>query len=85
VAAGSGASTMAALKARPMVARDFEPLFKLEHMLKDVRHCIAEAEALGVDLPLAKLAESLYSEAAEKGLGSRDFAAVIEVLAPRNP
>ena len=85
VAAGSGASTMATLKAAPMVERDFEPLFKLEHMLKDVRHCIAEADALGVDLPMAKLAESLYSRAAENGLGSRDFAAVMEVVAPRNP
>ena len=80
VAAGSGASTMATLKAGPMVDREFDPLFKLEHMLKDIRHCIAEADALGVDLPVAKLAESLYSKAAEKGLGSRDFAAVIEVL-----
>jgi 3-hydroxyisobutyrate dehydrogenase-like beta-hydroxyacid dehydrogenase len=84
VAAGSGASTMATLKAGPMVARDFDPLFKLEHMLKDVRHCIAEAEALGADLKVAKLAESLYSEADSKGLGSRDFAAVIEVIAPEN-
>ena len=32
-----------------------------------------EAEALGVDLPLAELAESLYSQAAENGLGSRRF------------
>ena len=84
VAAGSGASTMLALKAKPMIERDFEPLFKLEHMLKDVRHCIAEADALGVDLPVAKLVESLYSQAAENGLGSRDFAAVIEVIGPRN-
>ena len=80
VAAGSGASAMVTLKAGPMIERDLDPLFKLEHMLKDVRHCIAEAEALGVDLPMAKLAESLYSRADQKGLGSRDFAAVIEVL-----
>jgi len=79
VAAGSGASTMLALKARPMLERDFEPLFKLEHMLKDVRHCLAEAKRLGVDLPLAERAERLYAKAAERGLGERDFAAVIEV------
>ena len=28
---------------RPMIERDFDPLFKLEHMLKDVRHMLAEA------------------------------------------
>jgi 3-hydroxyisobutyrate dehydrogenase-like beta-hydroxyacid dehydrogenase len=80
VGAGSGASTMLALKAGPMIERDLDPLFKLEHMLKDVRHCIREADALGVELPVAKLAESLYSQAAENGLGQRDFAAVIDVI-----
>src|SRR4051812_28578229 len=79
IASGSGASTMLALKAGPMIERDFDPLFKLDHMLKDVRHCIAEADALGVDRPLARLAESLYARAAAEGLGGRDFAAVIEV------
>jgi 3-hydroxyisobutyrate dehydrogenase-like beta-hydroxyacid dehydrogenase len=83
VASGSGASTMLALKAEPMIERDFEPLFKLEHMLKDVRHCIREADALGVDLPVAKAVESLYSQAAESGLGGEDFAAVIEAITPK--
>jgi 3-hydroxyisobutyrate dehydrogenase len=78
--AGSGASAMLDLKARPMIERDLDPLFKLEHMLKDVRHCLAEARELGVELPLAERAERLYAEAAERGLGERDFAAVVEVL-----
>jgi 3-hydroxyisobutyrate dehydrogenase-like beta-hydroxyacid dehydrogenase len=85
VASGSGASTMLALKAEPMIERDFDPLFKLEHMLKDVRHCIREADALGVELPVAKAVESLYSRAAENGLGGQDFAAVIEVIGPKSP
>ena len=82
VAAGSGASAMQKLKAGPMLERDLDPLFKLEHMLKDVRHCLAEARALGVELPLAERAERLYARAGERGLGERDFAAVIEVLDP---
>ena len=81
VGAGSGNSAMAELKAKPMLERDLDPLFKLEHMLKDVRHCIAEAEGLGVELPLARAAARLYAAAAERGLGERDFAAVIEVTA----
>ena len=85
VASGSGASTMLSLKAEPMIERDFEPLFKLEHMLKDVRHCIREADALGVDLPVAKAVESLYSRAAEIGLGGQDFAAVIEGIGRKSP
>jgi 3-hydroxyisobutyrate dehydrogenase-like beta-hydroxyacid dehydrogenase len=77
VASGSGNSAMVALKAEPMLSGDLEPLFKLEHMLKDVRHCLAEAEGLGIGLRLAESAERLYTEAGEKGLGGRDFAAVI--------
>jgi 3-hydroxyisobutyrate dehydrogenase-like beta-hydroxyacid dehydrogenase len=85
VAAGSGASAMLELKAQVMLDRDFEPLFKLEHMLKDVRHCIAEAEALGLELRVAKLVESIYAEAAANGLGERDFAAVADVTGGNSP
>jgi 3-hydroxyisobutyrate dehydrogenase-like beta-hydroxyacid dehydrogenase len=76
MAAGSGNSTMLQLKAGPMLEHDLDPLFKLEHMLKDVRHCLREAEALGVRLPVAMEAERLYARAAENGLGERDFAAI---------
>jgi 3-hydroxyisobutyrate dehydrogenase-like beta-hydroxyacid dehydrogenase len=85
MAAGSGASAMLELKAEPMLERDFEPLFKLEHMLKDVRHCLREAEALGVRLPLAEVAERLYASAEDSGLGERDFAAVIETVQTVRP
>ncbi len=81
VAAGSaGNSTVLALKGRPMLDRSFEPLFKLEHMLKDVRHCIAEAETLGVELRLGSFAEGFYAEADRQGHGEEDFAAVIRAL-----
>ena len=75
--ASAGASAVLTLKGKPMFEGDFEPLFKLEHMLKDVRHCLAEAEALGVDLSLGNDAESLYAQATVEGHGEEDFAAVI--------
>ncbi len=77
--AGSSGSTMMELKAQAMLDADFEPLFKLEHMLKDVRHCLAEARALGIDLKLAGLAERLYAAGVEAGHGEQDFAAVVTV------
>jgi 3-hydroxyisobutyrate dehydrogenase-like beta-hydroxyacid dehydrogenase len=82
VASGSaGASAMVTLKGEPMFEERFEPpLFKLEHMLKDVRHCIAEARALGIELRLGALAETLYAKAAGEGLGEKDFAAVYSAL-----
>ena len=43
--AGAGASFMLELKAGPMRAHDYDTLFKLEHMLKDVRLCIEAAQA----------------------------------------
>jgi 3-hydroxyisobutyrate dehydrogenase len=81
VAAGSaGNSTILALKGHPMFERDLRPLFKLEHMLKDVRHCLDEARALGVELRLGSLVEPLYAKAAESGHAEDDFAAVIRAL-----
>jgi 3-hydroxyisobutyrate dehydrogenase len=82
VASGSaGASAMVALKGEQMFEERFEPaLFKLEHMLKDLRHCIAEAHALGIELKLGALAETLYARAADEGLGEMDFAAVYSAL-----
>jgi 2-hydroxy-3-oxopropionate reductase len=68
------------LKGRPMFDRDFTPLFKLEHMLKDVRHCLDEAQALGVELRLGSLVEPLLARAAESGHAEDDFAAVIRAV-----
>jgi 3-hydroxyisobutyrate dehydrogenase-like beta-hydroxyacid dehydrogenase len=77
--AGSSGSTMLELKGEPMVEHHFEPLFRLDHILKDVRHCLEEAKALGVELRLAEVAERLYAQAAEQGHGDEDFAAVVVV------
>jgi 3-hydroxyisobutyrate dehydrogenase len=81
VAGGSaGNSTVLLLKGRPMFERSFEPLFKLEHMLKDVRHCLAEARQLGLELELAQFAERLYARAAGEGHGGEDFAAIVTAV-----
>jgi len=78
VAAGSaGASGMLNLKGRPMFEEHWQPaLFKLEHMLKDLRHTLEEAGALGIELQLPALAETFYARAADAGHGEEDFAAI---------
>jgi 3-hydroxyisobutyrate dehydrogenase-like beta-hydroxyacid dehydrogenase len=78
IGAGSGASAMLDLKAQPIIERDYKPLFKLGHMLKDVRHCLAEAEALGVPMRVSAATETLYAEADDAGRYDDDFAAVAE-------
>jgi 3-hydroxyisobutyrate dehydrogenase-like beta-hydroxyacid dehydrogenase len=85
VAASSGGSTMLDLKAGPMLEHDYEPLFKLEHMLKDVRHCLDEAKRLGTPTQLGSAAERLYAWADRHGLGEQDFAAVMAAVEQESP
>jgi 3-hydroxyisobutyrate dehydrogenase len=78
--AGSGGSAMLALKAGPMRRHDYETLFKLEHMLKDVRLCLEEGQAVGAPFTFAAHAREILTAAAGRGLGEADFAALVEVL-----
>ena len=78
--AGSGASTMLELKAGPMRSHDYTTLFKLDHMLKDVRLCLEEGQAAGVPFTFAALTREILSAASGRGHGDDDFAALIEVL-----
>jgi 3-hydroxyisobutyrate dehydrogenase-like beta-hydroxyacid dehydrogenase len=80
--AGSGASKMLTLKATPMREHDFTPLFKLEHMLKDVRLALDAAESAGVGhaLAAARHAAELLATAAAEGYAERDFAALLAAV-----
>ena len=80
VGAGSGASAMLELKAGPMRAHDYTTLFKLDHMLKDVRLCLEEAEAAGAPFPLAALTRETLATASGFGFGEQDFAALLEAV-----
>ena len=78
--AGSGGSAMLDLKAGPMRAHDYTTLFKLEHMLKDVRYCLEEAQAAGVPFPAAAFAREILSGGMGRGHADDDFAALVEVI-----
>jgi 3-hydroxyisobutyrate dehydrogenase len=80
VKASAGGSTMLELKAGPMRSHDYTPLFKLEQMLKDVRLCLEEGQALGAPFPFAALTREILTAAKGRGYGGDDFAALIEVL-----
>lgn len=82
--AGSGGSTMLGLKAQPMRDHDWTTLFKLDHMLKDVRLCLEEAATAGVSFPAAQDARDVLAAASERGLGEADFAALTEVVEARS-
>jgi 3-hydroxyisobutyrate dehydrogenase-like beta-hydroxyacid dehydrogenase len=76
----SGASTMLDLKARPMLEHDWTTLFKLEHMLKDVRLALEQAHESKVPYPAAADAAQLLEGGMARGLADADFASVLEVL-----
>jgi 3-hydroxyisobutyrate dehydrogenase-like beta-hydroxyacid dehydrogenase len=80
VGSGSGASTMMTLKAGPMRAHDYSTLFKLDHMLKDVRLCLAEAAEHDVPFSLAGAAEAILAHSSALGHGEDDFAALLAAL-----
>jgi 3-hydroxyisobutyrate dehydrogenase-like beta-hydroxyacid dehydrogenase len=78
--AGSGGSAMLGLKAGPMRAHDYATLFKLEHMLKDVRLCLEEGQAAGVPFPAAAAVREALTAGMGRGLGDADFAAIVEMV-----
>ena len=81
--AGSGASAMLELKEGPMREHDYTTLFKLEHMLKDVRLCLEEAEAAGVGMEFVEETRRSSPRRTSAGLGEQDFAALLEVVEER--
>jgi 3-hydroxyisobutyrate dehydrogenase-like beta-hydroxyacid dehydrogenase len=83
MSAGSGGSAMLELKSPAMLAHDYTTLFKLEHMLKDLRLCLAEAEAVGHGFGYAADVAEVLQAAADRGLAEQDFVALLEVLEER--
>ncbi|MFP5362840.1 MAG: NAD(P)-dependent oxidoreductase [Thermoleophilia bacterium] len=80
MAKGSGGSAMLDLKAGAMRAHDYTTLFKLEHMLKDVRLCLEEAEAANVPFGAAARARDVLVAGMARGHAGDDFAALFEAL-----
>ncbi|HLY48953.1 MAG TPA: NAD(P)-dependent oxidoreductase [Solirubrobacteraceae bacterium] len=60
--------------------RTIRPFFKLEHMLKDVRLCLEEGQAVGAPFAFAALTREILTAAMGRGLAEADFSALIEVL-----
>jgi 3-hydroxyisobutyrate dehydrogenase-like beta-hydroxyacid dehydrogenase len=77
---GSGGSAMLDLKAGAMRSHDYATLFKLEHMLKDVRLCIEAAQAADVPFAAASRARDVLVAAMARGHADDDFAALVEAL-----
>jgi 3-hydroxyisobutyrate dehydrogenase-like beta-hydroxyacid dehydrogenase len=75
---GSGASAQMQMKSGAMREHDYTTLFKTEHLLKDVRLCLEEAQAAGVPFPAAAHARDMLAATMGRGHAADDYAALIE-------
>jgi 3-hydroxyisobutyrate dehydrogenase-like beta-hydroxyacid dehydrogenase len=75
---GSGASAQMGMKSGAMREHDYTTLFKTEHLLKDVRLCLEEAQAAGVPFPAAAHARDVLAATMGRGHGADDYASLIE-------
>jgi len=75
---GSGGSAQLQMKSGPMREHDYKTLFKTEHLLKDVRLCLEEAQAAGVPFPAAAHARDLLAATMGRGHAADDYASLIE-------
>jgi 3-hydroxyisobutyrate dehydrogenase-like beta-hydroxyacid dehydrogenase len=74
------AAPMFETKGATTIAGNFAPRFFLGHMLKDIRLALAAGRASGTPVPVAELADELFTRAAKMGLGNEDYSAVIKEL-----
>jgi 3-hydroxyisobutyrate dehydrogenase len=75
---GSGASAQMQMKSGPMREHDYTTLFKTEHLLKDVRLCLEEAQEAGIPFPAAAHARDMLAATMGRGYRADDYASLIE-------
>ena len=80
---GAADSRMAQLKLQPMIERQYDTLFRLDHMIKDVDFALKLAEAEGTPFDYAAQTRELMAEASSEGFGEVDFASLYEALQAR--
>lgn len=74
---------MSEKKAYKMIKEDFEPTFTLTNLKKDLDTINEAANAFGLNLPMAKMANAIYSDAVDKGFGNLDYTAILAYLKER--
>jgi len=80
LASGALASPLLRLKGEAILRNNFEPLFSLKHMAKDVHLAVEESQRERLDAPLSRLLDGLFQEAQRRNFGEEDYAALIKVL-----
>jgi 3-hydroxyisobutyrate dehydrogenase-like beta-hydroxyacid dehydrogenase len=80
---GAAASWQMENRARTMAAGEFEFGFAVEWMRKDLAICLAEADRLGVSIPVAALVDQFYARVEARGGNRWDTSSLIDLV--QNP
>ena len=67
-------------KAYKMIKESYEPTFTLANLKKDLDTINDAAESCNAELPMAKLARKIYSDAKEAGFGDIDYTGILEYI-----
>lgn len=77
---GALASPLLRSKGEAILKDNFEPLFSLKHMAKDVHLAVEEAQRERLEAPLSRLLDGLFQEAQRRSFGDEDYAALIKIF-----
>ncbi|MFG1999098.1 2-hydroxy-3-oxopropionate reductase [Spirillospora sp. NPDC048911] len=80
IAGGLAASRILEIKRDTMLARRFEPGFRIDLHHKDMGIASAAARSAGVSLPMTALVAQLIAAARAKGYGSLDHSALLKIV-----
>jgi 3-hydroxyisobutyrate dehydrogenase-like beta-hydroxyacid dehydrogenase len=76
----AGRSGLSDLKEPYLRSHDYNPLFSVKHMGKDLRLALESAQELGLDLPQTKNLLKQYTAGAAEGWSDEDFIGLIRLL-----
>ena len=71
---------MSEKKAYKMIEDEFNPTFTLNNLKKDISIIIDTAKSLGIDLPMIKKAEEVYTDAVNQGFGNIDYTGILAYI-----
>jgi 3-hydroxyisobutyrate dehydrogenase-like beta-hydroxyacid dehydrogenase len=83
ISKGAAGSWQMENRAKTMAAGEFDFGFAVEWMRKDLAICLAEADRLGVRLPLTALVDQFYKQVVERGGLRWDTSSLVHLL--QNP
>jgi len=80
VKGGLAGSTVLNFKAPMVIARNFQPGFRIRLHQKDLRNALQAAESLGISLPITNMVQEMLVSLVSGGKGDLDHSAIVQYL-----